>query len=370
MSKSVLSAVEAIYAAAPDPSLWPEALQTIADVFEDVGAVLVYTRDDGGWGAIASKSVEAVAADMLREFKGQDLRAVRGVERGVFLQHDAVTDRHVVSDEEIESHPYYKWMAQNGFRYFLAVPISPGPTINVAISVQRALGRPPYVDQDLSTMTLLGRHAEKSLRLSIRLLDAEIGRLGLSEALGRVGIGVIALDSIGRIVFSNDFAERLTGTEIRITNNKLQVGAGADRTLIENAIAENLRLGASNVETKPILVRRAHSSRPLAMYLLPLSDARASTTNFLTHTRLIVLLIDPSQQDPADPALVRDLLGLTLGEARIAALIGGGLAPRDAAQKLGISEETARTALKRVFSKVGVSRQSELTALLTRLVLR
>jgi len=37
---------------------------------------------------------------------------------------------------------------------------------------------------------------------------------------------------------------------------------------------------------------------------------------------------------------------------------------------LGITEETARTALKRVFAKVGVSRQSELAALLTKLVLR
>jgi DNA-binding CsgD family transcriptional regulator len=51
-------------------------------------------------------------------------------------------------------------------------------------------------------------------------------------------------------------------------------------------------------------------------------------------------------------------------------LVGSGLAPRAAAEKLGISEESARTTLKRVFAKVGASRQSELTALLTRMVLR
>jgi DNA-binding CsgD family transcriptional regulator len=80
--------------------------------------------------------------------------------------------------------------------------------------------------------------------------------------------------------------------------------------------------------------------------------------------------VDPKRDDPADPALVRDVLGLTLGEARVAALVGSGLSPRDASEKLGIMEETARTALKRVFSKVGISRQSELSALLTKLVLR
>ena len=54
----------------------------------------------------------------------------------------------------------------------------------------------------------------------------------------------------------------------------------------------------------------------------------------------------------------------------MAALVASGSAPREAAEQLGIAEQTARTALKRVFSKVGVSRQSELAALLTKLVPR
>jgi DNA-binding CsgD family transcriptional regulator len=60
----------------------------------------------------------------------------------------------------------------------------------------------------------------------------------------------------------------------------------------------------------------------------------------------------------------------TPAEARLAALVGSGLSPRESAEKLGITEETARTVLKRVFSKTGVSRQSELAALLTKPVLR
>jgi len=52
------------------------------------------------------------------------------------------------------------------------------------------------------------------------------------------------------------------------------------------------------------------------------------------------------------------------------ALVGAGLAPRQVGERLGIAEETARTALKRVFDKTGVSRQSELASLLGRLVFR
>jgi DNA-binding CsgD family transcriptional regulator len=67
---------------------------------------------------------------------------------------------------------------------------------------------------------------------------------------------------------------------------------------------------------------------------------------------------------------VRDLLGVTLGEARVASLVSAGLTTREAGLKMGVTEETARTVLKRVYSKVGISKQSELAALLTRLVLR
>jgi DNA-binding CsgD family transcriptional regulator len=68
--------------------------------------------------------------------------------------------------------------------------------------------------------------------------------------------------------------------------------------------------------------------------------------------------------------LVQGLFDLTPAEARIAALIGSGLPPRSAAERLGITEETARTTLKHVFAKVGVSRQSELAALLTTVTIR
>ena len=67
---------------------------------------------------------------------------------------------------------------------------------------------------------------------------------------------------------------------------------------------------------------------------------------------------------------VRDILGLTLGEARVAALVGSGVAPKEAAERLGIAESTARTVLKRVFAKAGVSRQSELVALFAKRALR
>lgn len=250
--------------------------------------------------------------------------------------------------------------------------MSPDPHIGVILSVQRHAGASEYSDDELELLNRIGRHIERSLRLSIRLLDAEFAQLGLGEALARIGVGVFALDSLGRVVFSNPAGQRLVGDQLQLVHNRLRIGSGATREAIDEAIAQLISGDLRHLigDPKPILVHSAESDRRLVVYLLPLATRTSPAEQFLTHTRAIVLVIERRLDEPPDPAIVRDVLGITPGEARIAALVGSGLPPKDTAERLGIAEDTARNLLKRVFAKVGVSRQSELAALLTKLVLR
>ena len=73
----------------------------------------------------------------------------------------------------------------------------------------------------------------------------------------------------------------------------------------------------------------------------------------------------PPSADRAAGAL--RALGLTPAESRLANVIGEGHSVRQAAQQLGISENTARSTLKIVYGKLGVRKQSELSRLITRL---
>jgi len=120
---------------------------------------------------------------------------------------------------------------------------------------------------------------------------------------------------------------------------------------------------AADTSSRRVIIRGA----AMASAAIP---AKNVGNGFLTRARAIVLLMNPTADGIPDPSLIRDVLGVTLGEARIAALVGSGLSPKDAAERLGIAEETARSVLKRVFSKVGVSRQSELAAMMARLVIK
>lgn len=369
-----MNAIEAIYETAVAPERWPHALQAIADVFGDVGSVLTYRRDDGRFGVIVSPTLEAGQEEYNRYWHRYDIRAQRGVERGIFLTHEAVTDRELGLQEELETHPFYtQFLRKLGLRWFASVGISPDPHVFAALSVQRAASKPPFSPQECEMLARLGRHAERSLRLGIRLMESESANAGLRETFNRLGMGLYMLDELGRVVFSNATADRLLGQGLEIDNGRLIAGPDADRAALQDVIAANLRAAPDDLAAnpKPLLVQLPHRGSPLAIYVLPLRGSLSpAVEQFMVRARLIVLAIEVKPGAPADPSLVRDLLGLTLGEARVAALVAAGLGPRQASEKLGIAEETTRTVLKRVFSKTGISRQSELAALLSRLIVR
>jgi DNA-binding CsgD family transcriptional regulator len=280
-----------------------------------------------------------------------------------------VTDLDLFTAEEIETIPIYiHFFTPYDVYWCAAVFVSPDPDTQAILTVQRAKARTPFAPHEMHMVNLLARHVERSLKLSMRLFDAEHCNLGMREILSRLGIGVFALDHDMRVAFANPasrngfdvICETGEASEPRLTV--------AVRRKIERALAQKGQGGSH--EPVNIVIERGPSAPPLTLYVLPVTESSAATHDLLTRARALVLMIDSGGDAAPDPALVRDILGLTLGEARVAALVGSGMAPKVAAERLGIAESTARTVLKRVFAKAGVSRQSELVALFGKRSLR
>ena len=62
--------------------------------------------------------------------------------------------------------------------------------------------------------------------------------------------------------------------------------------------------------------------------------------------------------------LLASLYGLTPAEAELASLLSAGHSIEEAAEIRGVTLNTARSQMKRVFSKTGVNRQADLVRLL------
>lgn len=369
-SDRVHDAVRSIYDAATDPELWPSALKAIADCTDDVGTVLMWKRDDGGFGTIVSPALEAAQTDYAAKWWQHDIRAFRGVEYSYLALLDGATDRDVVTEEETRTHPIYTdFLRPNGLGWFAAASVAPDPRIYAVISVQRRFDKPPFSDDEVRLVSVLGRHVEQSLRLSMRLIDAELSRDELADALSTMAIGVFGLDSLGRITTINQVGHALLDRGLAIVDRRLLPQYRTNRPEFDSALEGALDDTRSSTP-KPVILGNREGGDPLVLYFLPVSGGGAFADTVLAKTRVIVLVVKVGRSDPVDPTILRDLMGLTLNEARVAALVGCGLAPRTVADRLGITEETTRTVLKRVFAKTGVSRQSELVALLAGLVIR
>jgi len=364
------AAVEAIYVAATLLEAWPAALQAIADATGDVGANFAYRRDDGSVGAVVSPGLEAAGRDY-PAWQHLDIRFARFAERGYLLRSDAFTDRHIVSGEETETHPFYVgFLAPHGLKWVMATSISPDPTVAAVVAVQRASGKPPFSDTELRLLSRLGRHVETALRLNIRLAGLEAANATLADAFSRADVGVFVVDALGQAAPANRAASALSGGAIGLAGGRLLARDPADQPPVDAAVAAAISTDGDGRSAAPLLLRDRDGGGFLVIDVFPFRTPSAHLfERLLVEARALVLVRRLGPGEPPDPAALRDLFDLTLGEARVAALVGSGLPPREAAARLGISEETARTVLKRVFAKTGVSRQSQLTSLLSRLAL-
>lgn len=168
-------------------------------------------------------------------------------------------------------------------------------------------------------------------------------------ALDLLGMGVVAITPERRVLYRNAAAtavlERIGSPEI--SNGHLRLPTPADTAL---------RAILASADGRGWLEIERENSRPLLVRISRASSEHADGCFFL-------FFEDKERLPERDLiAALRAVYDLTEAEARVACLIGRGYAPVDAALKLGIAEVTARTQLKQVFLKMGVSRQSDLVA--------
>lgn len=178
------------------------------------------------------------------------------------------------------------------------------------------------------------------------------------------------LDGRGRVLELNDAAAQLvSGRALALGfNNALRLG---DAALTERIAVAARRIAAdmgpwSQGLDMPLTTAngRRHALSLVAVREPPMAGMPA----FFAPARLTLLLVRPdASSDAVGPTSLERQFGLTPAERRLAVEVASGLSLRQSADRLGIAYHTARTQLKAVFGKTGVSRQAELVALIARL---
>jgi DNA-binding CsgD family transcriptional regulator len=180
-------------------------------------------------------------------------------------------------------------------------------------------------------------------------------RASVFELLSAMGRPAAIVTQSGRIAYSNSLAQNLVSGD----NRRALASPTWARRSVE--LLNDEAVGAeSNARLRPIPIDLPDGRR-VFVQLLPM---HAGVTD---EPSVLMLLTDPETAGGRDPTNLLLMLGLTAAEARVAARVGRGMSPGDAAVELGISVNTAREALQVVFEKLGIRRQAQLAQVVTRL---
>ena len=223
----------------------------------------------------------------------------------------------------------------------------------------------PFEDNDVHALSALAPHIRRALHIRARLAGAEWLTEAQAAALDSLAFGCLVLDRHGAVLSVNRAARDLTGRDdgLAIRNGLLRAaGVGEMSRLRALTLAAGQTASGRSLHPGGALAVARRRGRPLAVLVLPFRGGLDAPPG--RQPAAIVFVTDPDARRQPANALLRNLFGLTLSEARVAVALLDGDSPETAAERLGRSAHTVRNQLKSVFAKTGTRRQAELVRLL------
>jgi integral membrane sensor domain MASE1/DNA-binding CsgD family transcriptional regulator len=196
-----------------------------------------------------------------------------------------------------------------------------------------------------------------ALKLSTIRSDA------LETTLNALTSSVYLTDRHGRILYMNLAAKRQVGSSnaIRVVNNHLAPIDRTARLALARAVDEALRNEADLPTSGVTIALPSGDNAGLIATVVPLARGEPQSGAF---SGMVAIFVQDPIVMPSFPGQAfAELYGLTRSELRVLIAMVPGLSVKEAAEVLGIGENTAKTHLQHIHSKTGTSKQTELMRL-------
>lgn len=355
----VAAAIERIYEAGFDSSLWQESLAAFCRVVGAESAVTVpRVAAENTLFLPCTEGAEGFLQAFVDEgWYKQDLRAERGwplTDRGI----PVVLEQDIITPDDHRREPLYQdFYNRYGLLWWAGITFR-SLERQYVVSLSRRIVDDPFSERDRQLFGRVTGHLSRALSMAERLATAA-GRGGL-QLLEAIDCGGILVDANARVLAVNAPAEAMLGEGISVLGGRVTASAPDSNRALQALIGRTLREGPQ--QEGAIAVQRP-LRRPILVDVLPI-PAEAGAP-FLFGRALLMLVDLDARPVPAEATLVR-LFDLTPREAAFAVQLAGGLDLAEVAERLAITRETARSHLKAVFAKTDTNRQSELIALIRR----
>lgn len=207
----------------------------------------------------------------------------------------------------------------------------------------------------VATLAAIGPHLSAALRVFEAISQQRLLSAMSQRALGKLGVGQIALDESGRVMAADGLAESLltfVETPDGRVGRRLQL-APAAQSAFERACQPESRGPAGSTRLVEI--------DPARGLVLALQDSDLVLPQASARPALIgTLRIAVREDERAGARLLQALHGLSQREASLAELLSRGSTISEAGRALRLTDETARNYSKKVYAKTAARGQPDL----------
>ncbi|MCG6902508.1 MAG: helix-turn-helix transcriptional regulator [Rhodobacter sp.] len=217
----------------------------------------------------------------------------------------------------------------------------------------------------LKAIAILQPHLKRGFEIEETLRRAELSR---AQGFGRPQSGAVLVTADARVILADMVAEThlARGTPLNLRNGRLMAMSARDTATIRSLIAGctggrgdppggHYRIGGGEVPVLEIDV----------VPILNHADAAGFGAGAgIAAPAALVIIGDPERRKSDMTGRLRRQFNLTRAEARVAVEMLNGDGRDAVARRLGLSPNTVRTHLSKVFEKTGTQRQAELIRVL------
>jgi DNA-binding CsgD family transcriptional regulator len=272
----------------------------------------------------------------------------------------------VISCEEfVQTRFFREWLAPQSLMDGLFSNLEKGATGCALFTAMRHAGQGHVDDRMRHRFELITPHIRRAMLIG-KVIDLHrVEAAALADTLDELASAMLIVDAIGRIIHANASAHRLIAEAdvLRAANGRIAVrDFESNRSLLDAfkaAQAGDAAIGKRGI-AMPLT---AGSGERYVAHVLPLTSGARRKAG-VSYSATAALFVRRAALDlPSPPEALADEFNLTPAELRVLfAIVEIGGVP-EVAPVLGISDQTVKTHLHRIYEKTASKRQADLVKL-------
>jgi DNA-binding CsgD family transcriptional regulator len=358
-----------VYDASLDPALWPTAIESICGYVGAASASL-HSQDS------VSRATDALfwwgresSAPHFFKIYQEKYGRINPIFPGVifFDVELPVAVPDVISCEEfVRTRFFREWLAPQGLMDGLFSNLEKGATSCALFTAMRHAEQGEVDDRMRGRFELITPHVRRAMLIG-KVIDLHrVEAAALADSLDELASGMFIVDPTGRIIHANLSAHRLIAEAnvLRATNGRIAaLDARDNQNLLD--IFTIAQSGDAAVGKKGIAMPlTARTGERYVAHILPLTSGARRKAGVSYQATAAMFVRKAALDLPSPPEALANEFKLTPAEVRVMFAIAeiGGVP--EVAPVLGISDQTVKTHLHRIYEKTATKRQADLVKLL------